>query len=78
MRKIWIASVVSAVAMSSLVLDASSTAEAAMFFKAPQKNMSLVEPAKKKRSRYLCSTFICVECCTNQTTGKETCRAICM
>jgi hypothetical protein len=61
------------------MMPLSTTSQAATLFKAHHPNMTLIDPAKRmKRSRYSCWDFFCQRCCTNTTTGKETCRAICM
>jgi hypothetical protein len=78
MRKGWIALIVCGGVALGFSLASTGPSQAAMAIASPAKNMSLIQDAKKKRSRYSCWDFFCQRCCTNQTTGKEVCRPICM
>jgi hypothetical protein len=76
MHKLAIAVVLCGGMGLGLAIGSSGQSQAALLIKAPHKNMSLIQEAKKK-SRSSCWDFFCERCCTNQTTGKETCIAIC-
>jgi hypothetical protein len=78
MRTLVMALMVCGMVGAVVAFGSSGQSQAAMPMGA-QKNMSVIEQAKKKSARrYSCWDFFCTRCCTDQVTGEESCRPICM